>query len=178
MKRFLTLCCIVLLVLTATAFALWMALPSVSTYLGSQLLGKAIGGKVQIGHVEPHYRNGAIILDLHDLTMTGTVEGTIKDGHLEFNPWKGLYIVAANISDFDINIKDSGGRIGLVPAPVEQAELRRGTVTYRGQKYTVRELKVKNFNTGGNLEFEFDGGAEGLGNLKTKGGGNWEVFKR
>jgi len=35
----------------------------------------------------------------------------------------------------------------------------------------VREAKIRNFNTGGHLEFELDGGVEGLGNIKTRGGG-------
>jgi hypothetical protein len=171
MKKFLIICCIALLFLSALGAALWMNLPSIGTYVGTRLLGKAIGGSVQIGRLEPGYSNGTISIVIHDLTMKGAVEGTIKNARLQLNPWKGLYIKAVSISDFDLIVKDSGGKVNLIPVPVELAELRQGSLTYSGQKYLVRELKVKNFNTGGNLEFELDAGAEGLGNVKTKGGG-------
>ena len=171
MKKFLIICCIILLFFSALGVALWMALPSIGIYVGTQFLGKAIGGSVQIGSLEPGYSNGTVTIEIHDLTLKGAAEGTIKNARLQFNPWKGLYIKAVTISDFDLIVKDSGGKVSLIPVPVELAELRRGNLTYRGQKYIVRELKVKNFNTGGNLEFELDGGAEGLGNIKTKGGG-------
>ncbi len=171
MKKFLIICCIVLLFFSALGVALWMTLPSISTYLGTQFLGKAIGGSVQIGRLEPGYSNGMVTIVIHDLAMKGAVEGTIKDARLQFNPWKGLYIKAVSVSDFDLTVKDSGGKVSLIPVPVELAEFRQGSLTYRGQKYIVRELKVKNFNTGGNLEFELDAGAEGFGNVKTKGGG-------
>lgn len=171
MKRFLIVCCVLLLLLSALGTALWVALPSIGTYLGTRLLGRAIGGSVQIGRIEPGYNKGIITVGLYDLTMKGTVEGTIKSAHLQINPWKGFYIKALSVSDFVISVKESGGKVDLIPVPMELAELRRGSLTYRGQRYIVRELKVKNFNTGGNLEFELDGGAEGLGNLKTKGGG-------
>ena len=42
---------------------------------------------------------------------------------------------------------------------------------YGGKKYTVRELRVSNFNTGKAMEFSIDAGVEGLGNLKTHGQG-------
>ncbi len=171
MKKFLIICCIILLFFLALGVVLWMDLASIGTYVGTRLLGKAIGGSVQIGRLEPGYSNGKVTVDIYDLTLKGVAEGTIKNARLQLNPWKGFYITAVSISDFDISIKDSGGRVDLIPVPVELAELRRGSLTYRGQKYIVRELKVKNFNTGGNLEFELDGGAEGFGNLKTKGGG-------
>ncbi len=124
---------------------LWMALPSIGTYVGTQFLGKAIGGSVQIGRLEPGYSNGIVTIEIHDLTMKGAAEGTIKNVRLQLNPWKGLYIKAVSISDFDIIVKDSGGKVSLIPVPVELAELRRGNLTYRGQKYMVRELKVKKF---------------------------------
>ena len=57
--------------------------------------------------------------------------------------------------------------------PVELAEIRKGTVDYEGHKYVVREMRVTNFNTGGQLEFSIDGGIEGLGNLKTRGEGTF-----
>ena len=167
MKKFLIICCIVLLFFSALGVALWMSLP----YLCTRFLGKAIGGSVQIGRLEPGYSNGIVTIEIHDLTMKGAAEGAIKNVRLQINPWKGLYIKAVSISDFDITVKDSGGKVSLIPVPVELAELRQGNLTYGGQKYTVRELKVRNFNTGGNLEFELDAGAEGLGNIKTKGGG-------
>jgi hypothetical protein len=171
MKKFLIICCVILLFFSAFGAASWMALPSIGTYLGTRLLGKAIGGSVQIGRLEPGYSNGIVTIDIHDLTMKGAAEGTIKNARLQINPWKGIYIKAVSITDFDLIVKDSGGKVSLIPVPVELAELRQGSLTYRGQKYRVRELKVKNFNTGGNLEFELDAGADGLGNIKTKGGG-------
>ncbi|HME43226.1 MAG TPA: AsmA-like C-terminal domain-containing protein [Syntrophorhabdales bacterium] len=171
MKKVLIICSVLILFLAVLGVAVWINLASIGTYLGTRLLGKAIGGSVQIGRLEPGYSNGVVSVGIHDLTLKGVAEGTIKDARLELNPWKGFYIKAVEISDFNIVIKDSGGRVDLIPVPVELAELRRGSLTYRGQKYVIRELRVRNFNTGGNLEFELDGGAEGLGNLKTKGGG-------
>ncbi len=171
MKKFLIVCCILILSLVALGAALWFALPSIGTYAGSRLLGKAINGSVQIGHLESGYHDGIVFIEIHDVVMKGTVEGTIKNARLQLNPWKVVYIKAINISDFDIVIKDGGGRLSLIPVPVELAEFRQGTLVYRGQKYVVRELKVRNFNTGGHMEFELDAGAEGLGNIKTKGGG-------
>ena len=57
------------------------------------------------------------------------------------------------------------------PVPVEFARIANGRVDYEGHKYTLRELTVSNFNTGGTLEFSIDGGVDGVGNLKTKGTG-------
>ncbi len=171
MKKFLIICCIVLLFFSALGAALWMALPSVGSYLGARFLGKAIGGSVQIGRLEPSYGSGMLTIQIHDLTMRGAAEGSIKDMRLQLDLWKGLYVKSVSVSDFNLIIKDSGGKVSLIPVPVELAELRQGSLTYRGQKYVVRELKVKNFNTGGNLEFELDAGAEGIGDIKTKGGG-------
>jgi hypothetical protein len=51
MKKFLIICCIILLFFSALGVALWIALPSIGTYLGTRFLGKAIGGSVQIGRL-------------------------------------------------------------------------------------------------------------------------------
>ena len=171
MKKILIICSVFILFFLALGVAVWTNLASIGTHLCTRLLGKAIGGSVQIGSLEPGYRDGIVSVGIHDLILKGVAEGTVKDARLRLNPWKGFYIKAVEISDFNIVIKDSGGRVDLIPVPVELAELRRGSLTYGGQKYVIRKLRVRNFNTGGNFEFELDGGAEGLGNLKTKGGG-------
>ena len=36
--------------------------------------------------------------------------------------------------------------------PVEEAEIRKGLLKYGGQTYVVREIRVKNFNTGKTLD--------------------------
>jgi len=169
-KKFLILCSILLLFFLALCAAAWIALPSVGTYAGSKLLGKAIGGSVQIGQLQPGYDRGMVILDIRDVSMKGRVEGTIKNAQLQINPWKPFYIKSITISDFYVLIRDSGGMVNLIPVPVESAGVKRGTLIYRGQRYIVREAKIRNFNTGGSLEFELDGGVEGLGNIKTRGG--------
>ena len=64
MKGFLVICCILVLFLSALGAAVWIFLPSISTYLGTRLLGKAIGGSVQIGRLESGYSKGIVTVDL------------------------------------------------------------------------------------------------------------------
>ena len=111
------------------------------------------------------------MLKLNGVRIKGKVEGVVRTCELRVRPSKGLYVKYFTISDFDIKIGKERGHIGFYPVPVELAEIRKGTVDYEGRKYVLREMRVTNFNTGGQLEFSIDGGVEGLGNLKTRGEG-------
>ena len=139
--------------------------------LAFHLLGKAIDGRVEASSSSVSFRGGLLVLKLDGVRIKGKVEGVVGTCELRVQPSKGLYIKYFTISDFDIKIGKEKGRIGFYPVPVELAEIRKGTVDYEGRKYILREMRVSNFNTGGQLEFSIDGGAEGLGDIKTRGEG-------
>ncbi|OPY58959.1 MAG: hypothetical protein A4E57_04795 [Syntrophorhabdaceae bacterium PtaU1.Bin034] len=103
--------------------------------------------------------------------MKGNIEGTIEDCELRVQPTRGAYVKYLGISGFSATVKKEKGGMPFYPVAVELAEIRKGVLTYRGQKYSVREIRVSNFNTGKTLEFSIDGGIEGLGNIRTKGEG-------
>jgi hypothetical protein len=84
---------------------------------------------------------------------------------------EGLSHRIYRLADFELSVKDSQGKVDLVPIPVELAELKNGTLTYKGQTYRVRHITVKNLNTDGQIEFDLDGHRRGLGNFKSKGKG-------
>ena len=90
---------------------------------------------------------------------------------LRLKPSRGVYVKYFAVSDFDVHMEKGKGSFAFYPVPVEFARITNGRVDYGGRKYLLREMTVSNFNTGRPLEFTIDGGVEGLGNLKTKGGG-------
>ena len=105
------------------------------------------------------------------MKVKGKAEGQIGRCDIELVPSRGVYIKRFIMSDFDLKVKKDGGRLDFLPAPVELAEIKRGILDYNGRKYTVRELRVTNFNTGKTMEFTLDGGIEGIGDVKTHGEG-------
>jgi hypothetical protein len=168
MKKFLVICAILVLLLCGLGAATWTLAPTI----GLRLLSKAIGGTVQVSGMERGYKEGHLVFTLDDVVMKGSVEGTIKKWHLRINPWKGFRIAYVGVTDFEISVKDSQqGKVDLVPIPVELVELRGGILKYKGQTYRVRHLTVRNLNSEGQIEFDLDGGIEGLGDFKSKGKG-------
>jgi len=167
MKKLLVIGVILVLLLCALGVAAWMYAP----VIGLRLLGQAIGGTVQASSVERGYKEGLLVFTLDGVALKGSVEGTIKKWHLRINPWKGFHIAYVGLTDFELSVKDSQGKVDLVPIPVELAELKNGTLTYKGQTYRVRHITVKNLNADGQIEFDLDGGIEGLGDFKSKGKG-------
>ncbi len=167
MKKALLIVIAVLCVLAGMTLAAWFYLPT----LAFHMLGKAIDGTVEASSSSVSFRGGLLVLKLNGVRIKGKVEGVVGTAELRVQPSKGLYVKYFAISDFDIKIGKEKGRIGFYPVPVELAEIRKGTVDYEGHKYVLREMRVSNFNTGGQLEFSIDGGVEGLGNLKTRGEG-------
>ncbi|MGD0230887.1 MAG: AsmA-like C-terminal region-containing protein, partial [Syntrophorhabdales bacterium] len=167
MKKALVILLIVLAVVCGTMIAAWYTLPMVA----SHLLSKAIGGTVDASQSSVTLKGRLLVVKLSGVRMKGRVEGTVGTAELRLEPAKGLYIKYFTISDFRVKIGKESGHLAFFPVPVELAEIRRGTVDYGGRTYVLREMRVKNFNTGGQLEFTIDGGVEGWGDLKTKGGG-------
>ncbi len=167
MKKPFVIMLAVLAVCAGLAVAAWLYLPA----LGAHLLGKAINGTVEATATRVYYRDGLIRVELAGIRMRGNIEGNVGSCEIRVEPRKGIYVEYLGVSDFDITVKEGDGKPAFYPVPVELAEIRKGLLTYRGQKFVVRELKVTNFNTGKNLEFTIDGGIEGLGNLKTRGEG-------
>jgi hypothetical protein len=158
---------IILVILAGLAAGGWLCLPALGTYLA----GKAIKGTVEAASSHLSYKDGLILLDLTGVKMSGNVDGTVGSCRIGVQPAKGIYVKYLVITDFDVVVKKEDWKIVFYPVPVELAEIKKGFLTYGGQKFVVRELKVSNFNTEKNLEFSIDGGIEGLGNLKTKGEG-------
>ncbi len=169
MKKALLIVVAVLSVLAGMMVAAWFYLPT----LAFHMLGKAIDGTVEASSSSVSFRGGLLVLKFNGVRIKGKVEGVVGTCELRVQPSKGLYVKYFTISDFDIKIGKERGHTGFYPVPVELAEIRKGTVDYEGHKYVLREMRVSNFNTGGPLEFSIDGGIEGLGNLKTRGGGTF-----
>jgi hypothetical protein len=167
MKKALLIVVAVLSILAGMMLAAWFYLPTFAFHM----LGKAIDGTVEASHSSVFFRGGLLVLKLEGVRIKGRVEGAVGTCELRVQPSKGLYVKYFAISDFDIKIGNERGHVVFYPVPVELVEIRKGTVNYEGQKYILREMRVSNFNTGGQLEFSIDGGVEGLGNLKTKGEG-------
>ena len=167
MKRFLLVVLILLVLLGACALAAWMCLPRLGTYL----LGKTIGGSVEVGSSQFTFGKGVVALEVSDVKARGSVSGTIKKCLIQVRIGRDLYVKNFTMADFDIVVQKGSGGPALYPVPVESARIERGTLVYEGRKFEIREITVKHFNTGGPFEFSFDGGAEGLGNLKTRGEG-------
>lgn len=169
MKKLLIICMILVLLLCALGTAAWMYAPTI----GLRLLGQAIGGTVQASRVERGYREGLIVVTLDDVALKGSVEGAIKKWHLRIDPWRGFRIAYVGVTDFEliVNVKDSKGKVDIVPIPVDLVELKNGVLQFKGQTYRVRQLTVRNLNSDGQIEFELDGGIDGLGNFKSKGKG-------
>ncbi len=168
MKKGLIIFVAALLVLAGMALAVRSYLPT----LACRMLGKAIDGTVEASKSSISFSDGLIVLKLEGMRIKGkTVEGAVGTCELRARPSKGLYVKYLVISDFALKIGSRKGHIAFFPVPVELALIRKGTVEYEGHTYTLRELRVTNFNTGGKMEFSIDGGIEGLGNLKTKGEG-------
>jgi hypothetical protein len=155
-------------VILAGAFAAaWFYLPT----LAFRMIGRAIGGSVEASRSTVAFRNGLLVFAFEDVKIRGKAEGRIGRCSIELLPSRGIYIKQLSISDFDIKVQKDGGRLAFYPVPVESAEIKKGFFDYGGRKYTVRDLRVTNFNTGRKMEFTLDGGIEGIGDVKTHGEG-------
>jgi hypothetical protein len=170
MKKTIIILLIVVVVLAGLALTARYYLPT----MAFRFLGKAINGTVEAGHWRVSYAHGLVVIHLKNIHMKGDVNGTIDESEFRLQPSRVLYIKYLSISGFNVAIKQERGAMHFVPIPVERAEIRKGTVIYLGKKFIIRELTVSDFNTGGTLKFNFDGGAEGWGDLKSFGAG---IFK-
>ena len=167
MKKALIITLSILVVLACLVTAAWFYFPT----LAFRMMGKAIGGAVNAQQTSVTYKNGIVDVTLSGMQVKGKVEGRIGRCELKLDPSKGIYLTYVGVSDFDVTLKGKAGPVGLIPVPVELAEISNGLLVYKGKKYTIRKLTVSNFNTGKTMEFDIDAGVEGLGNLKTHGQG-------
>ena len=167
MKKALVAILIVVLLLVGMVGAAWFYFPTFAFYM----IGKAMGGSVEASHSTVGFKNGLLTFTLVGVKVKGTVEGRIGKCELDLVPSRGIYIKRFAASDFDIKIQKGRGRLTLVPVPVELAEIGKGILDYGGRKYTVRSLRVTNFNIGKGMEFSLDAGIEGIGDVKTHGEG-------
>lgn len=174
MKKAFLIIIAVLVILAAIGAVAWHYAPRIAFYLA----GKAMGGSIEAKESHVTYRNGGLVLALKGVTAKGTVEGRIERCEAEFLLRKGIYIRRLVISDFDVAIRGERKSLKFYPIPVESAEIGKGMLTYGGRRYTIREVKVSDFNTGKTLRFSIDAGAEGLGNIKTHGEGIFGGEKR
>jgi hypothetical protein len=167
MKKALIALIIVVLVFAAIIGAAWFYLPT----LAFRIAGKALGGSIEASRSEVTYRNGLIAFSFEGVKLTGKAEGRIGRCELDVLPSRGIYIKRLSASDFDIKVPKSKGRLAIFPVPVELAEIGKGFLEYEGRKYTVRELRITDFNTGRTTRFSIDVGIEGIGDVKTHGEG-------
>lgn len=167
MKKALVAIIVVLLVLAGIIGAARLYLPT----LAFHMIGKAIGGSVEASRSTVTYKNGLLAFSFEGVKITGKARGRIGQCVLELLPSKGIYIKRLAASDFDIEVPQTKGRLAFYPVPVELAEIGKGTLEYAGRKYTVRELRVTDFNTGKTMRFTIDAGIEGMGDIKTHGEG-------
>jgi hypothetical protein len=167
MKRLLVALAIILCFLTIAFLAAWHYAPRILV----RVAGKAIGGAVDAGTTRIDYKDGALIFVFKDVRLKGSVEGKINDCELHLLLRKGLYIQSLALSGFDLVVQKQQGKMVFYPVPVEEAAIRDGTLLYEGQKYSIKEVTARNFNTGKKFEFTIDGTVEGFGRIKTHGEG-------
>ena len=167
MKKALVISIVAAALIGGLVVSAWLYLPKIAF----NLLGKAVGGTVEAEGSSVAFRGGLLVFKLNNVKMKGRISGTVRKCELRLKPSRGAYVKYFEISDFDITMKKEKAHFVFYPVPVEFARIANGRVDYEGHKYTLRELTVSNFNTGGTLEFSIDGGVDGLGNLKTKGTG-------
>ena len=167
MKKVIVAILIVIVVLAGLIVAARFYLPVIAF----RMLGKAISGSVSASRTSVSFKNGLVVVSMEGLQVHGRAEGKIGQCDIELVPAKGIYIKRLAVSDFDLKVKKQGGGLTFLPIPVELAEIKHGLFDYEGRKYTIRELRVTNFNTGKKMEFTLDGGIEGIGDIKTHGEG-------
>jgi hypothetical protein len=167
MKKALIILCVVIIVVGGLAVSAWLYLPRVAF----DILGKATGGTVEAERTSVAFHGGLLVFRLDGIKLKGRISGTVRACELRLKPSRGVYVKYFAVSDFDIQMEKPKGHFAFYPVPVEFARITNGRIDYGGRKYLLREMTVTNFNTGRPLEFTIDGGVEGLGNLKTKGGG-------
>jgi hypothetical protein len=167
MKKAFIIILVIIVLVGGLAVSAWLYLPR----LAFDILGKAVGGTVEAQRASVAFSGGLLVFKLDGIKMKGRISGTVRACELRLKPSSGVYVKYFAVSDFDVHMKKEKGRFVFYPVPVEFARITNGRVDYDGRKYLLREMTVANFNTGKPLEFTIDGGVEGLGNLKTKGGG-------
>src|SRR5208282_1235065 len=117
---------IVVFVLAAVIGAAWFYLPTVAF----RMIGKAIGGSVEASRTTVRFKNGLLVISLEGVQVKGKAEGRIGQCDIELVPSKGLYVKRFSMSDFDIKVRQAGGRLAFYPVPVELAEIKKGFFDY------------------------------------------------
>lgn len=146
------------------------SLPSLSAYA----LGRVLNSTVSVAETELGYRNGTIDLYFKNIVIKGAVEGNIKDWKISVDATKGIYFKSVAISGFDIKIPRMKEGKGFMPFPAELFEVRNGTVTYNGLKFSVSEIVMEKMNIGQPFTFKADiGQSDYFERIEVAGGGTY-----
>ena len=169
MKKLLYASGVLVAVVIAALLAAWWNLP----HLGSYVIGRIAGGKVEIGKIDLSYKNGLISADLGDISVNGKVKGSAKNWKLVFNLKKGLHFNHVAISDFNLEVSDlKGKKEEYYIVPTDLLEVRNGVVTVGGESFVVRELVAEHLKRGKPFKFRADvQNDEIFGALKADGDG-------
>ena len=156
-------------IIVIAVLLVWWNLP----YLGSYVISKIAGGKVQIEKVDLAYKNGILSAELGDVSVTGKVKGSAKSWKLVFNFKKGLHLNHVAISDFNVEVSDlKGKKEEYYIVPTDLLEAKNGVVTIAGESFVIRELTAEHLKTGRPFKFRADlQNDEIFGVLKVDGDG-------
>jgi hypothetical protein len=158
----------ILCIFIATALLVWHNLP----HLGSYVIGKMMGGKVEISAVEISRRDGMITARLADVGLKGKVRGTIKSLELSLNLRKGLYFDSVVLSGFDLVVPETTERGGYSIPPTARLEVKNGTLTSEGRTFVIKECVLSNPGVGKPFHYRIDVTNNALfGNLQAVGEG-------
>jgi len=169
MKKFLYASGIFVAVLILAALVVWWNLP----HIGSYIIGRIAGGKVEIKKVELSYGNGLVSADLGDISVKGKVKGSAKSWKLVLNLRKGLHFNHVAISGFNLEVADlKGKKEEYYIVPTDLLEVRDGVVTIGGESFIVRELVAEHLKRGKPFKFRADlQNDEIFGSVRAEGDG-------
>ena len=161
----------ILVFLCVVAFLLIrFSLPSLSAYA----LGRVLNSTVHVGEAGLGYRNGIIDLHFQNIYIKGAMEGNIKDWKIAVDATKGIYFKSVAISGFDITIPRMKEGKGFMPFPAELFEIKNGTVTYNGERFSISEIVIEKMNIGKPFTFRADiGQSDYFDRIEVAGGGTY-----
>lgn len=155
-----------------------VALLSNLSALGAYAVKQITDGEVEASTVSYRFDRGRILLALRDLSIKGSISGTIRSIDISGSPTSRPFFKKASMSDFDLTIRDLKGKGHSIPLPAELLEIRTGVVNYNGQKLIVDEIRCENLGAAEPFRFSLavrnnsffrSLSAEGQGSYKGKG---------
>ncbi|OPY81302.1 MAG: putative assembly protein [Syntrophorhabdus sp. PtaU1.Bin058] len=128
-----------------------------------------------MAETELGYQNGIIDLHFKNITIKGAMEGNIKDWKISMDATKGIYFKSVAISGFDITVPKMKEGKGFMPFPAELFEVRNGTVTYNGLRFSISEIVMEKMNIGQPFTFRADiGQSDYFERIEAAGGGTYK----